>query len=152
MFSKISLIDMLVKFYLVITVIILIYCILKEREEFGCTKVTIKKQCDETKSVYFKNSIPNPTDTKTVLEYKLLKLLSLYEFSGVWKKCYIISTIICVFIKLITNVSNINLISLHLIVSAIIYFYHNFMIYHVFRHAKQIGTGIIIKLRDIDKK
>lgn len=152
MFSNISLTNISVKIYLVIIIIVFIYCILQEREELGCTKVTIKKQCDELNSVYYKDSIPKPTDTRTILEYKLLRLLSLYKFSNVWKKCFIISTILCIFIKLLTNVSNINIISLHLITIAILYFYHNFMIYHVFRYARQIGTGIIIKLRDIDKK
>lgn len=152
MFSSISLTNISVKFYLVITIIIFIYCILKEREELGCTKITIKKQCDELNSVYFKDSIPKSTDTRTMLEYKLLRLLSLYEFSSAWRKCYIISTILCIFIKLLTNVSNVNLISLHLITTAILYFYHNFMIYRVFKYAKQIGTSIIIKLRHFDKK
>jgi hypothetical protein len=141
-----------VQLYLVIILGIFVYCILKEREEFGCSGITVKKQCNELKSIFFKSTTPLNTDTKKQLINKLKEILRLHEKNAVWRRCFILATII-IFVFKITNseIKFESIITLHLIIIGIIYFYHNFMNFHVYRIANTIGNQIIDKIIFVNK-
>lgn len=138
---------MFIQLYLVIILTIFVYCILKEREEFGCSGLTVKKQCNELKSIFFKDTMPLNTDTKKQLINKLKEILRLHERNAVWRRCFILATIIIFLFKVTnTDIKFESLIMLHLIIVVIIYFYHNFMNFHVYRIADTIGNQIINKI------
>jgi len=125
-----------------------VYSILKEREEMGCRSFSIKKHCLEKNSLYFKDTYPLITDNKNILYNKLISLLSIHEKAGIWRKCLIIATIIIFFIKLyMKDISDQNIIVLHILIICILYFYHNFMNFHYYRIAKNISFDIIDKLK-----
>ncbi len=132
------------KIYFGMSIFILIYSILKEREEYGCSGFSIKKQCDELKSIYFNNTYPLPTDNKKTLIIKLKKLLSFHSNCAVWRKCFIIATVIIFIIRCInTEIKYESLISLHLTIIGILYFYHNYLDFHIYRVADDIGSKIL---------
>jgi hypothetical protein len=132
------------RLYTYIVIFIFIYSILKEREEYGCSQFSIEKQCDELKSIYFKNTYPLKTDNKEILINKLKNLLSMHSRYAVWRKCFIIATVIiflfkCIYVESIDE----TLISLHLIIIAIFYFYHNYINFHIHRISDMIGSKIL---------
>ncbi len=132
------------KIYFGIIMLIFIYSILKEREEFGCSKFSIKKQCDESKSIYFNNTYPLTTDNKKILIKKLKSLLSMHLKYAVWRKCFIITTVIIFITKCIDiEIKYEFLIGLHLIILGILYFYHNYLNFHIYRIASNIGSKIL---------
>lgn len=132
------------KIYFGIIMLIFIYSIFKEREEYGCSEFSIKKQCDELKSIYFTNTYPLTTDNKKTLIKKLKSLLSIHQKYAVWRKCFIIATVIIFMTKCINiEIKYEFLISLHLIILGILYFYHNYLNFHIYRIAYNIGSKIL---------
>ena len=133
------------RLYFGIIVIIFIYSLMKERNEFGCYGYFgIKKHCDELESVYLKDTRPFDTDTKEVLVSKVKSILSIHSKYAVWRKCFIIATTIIFFTKGLTpDIKPQTLIGLHMVTMSIIYFYHNFMNYHVYRVADNLGSVIL---------
>jgi hypothetical protein len=138
------------RLYILSIPLVLFYVISKEREEFGCNGLTIKKQCNETESVYLKGTKFNPTDTKKILYKKLKKLISFNDNVTFWRKSYIMSTIICIVIQnFIPDTKDHNLITLHITIFAILYFYLNFMFYHIHMPANIIGFELVDKLSNM---
>jgi hypothetical protein len=137
----------LTKFYIVCIILINIYCLLKEREILGCTRISIKRQCNELNSVFFKGTLPDKNDSRQMLESKLYKILSMHDSSAVWRRGFIISTVFAIFIRLFTEITSVNLIAIHIIMVAILYFYHHFMKFHVYDLGKKIGAQLILQLR-----
>ena len=135
--------------YLACSILALVYAILKERNELGCpVGFKVEKHCDDLKSIYMLNTLPKDNDSNRVLTKKLISLLSMHEKAAVWRKCFIISTGITILIKgLSPNIDDKILISLHLSIIAILYFYHNFMNFHVYRQARNVGIEIIKRLK-----
>ena len=135
--------------YFTIVLLIFIYSLLKERQEFGCSgSFKIKKHCNDMDSIYFKGTSPVKTDTKEILSQKMESVLSIYEKHAVWRKCFIMSTIIMFFVKgLNQDIKPQSLIGIHLIALFIIYFYHNFMNFHVNKTAKTVGLKILNQLK-----
>lgn len=133
------------KVYFSIIIIIFIYALFKERNEFGCSSnFSVKKHCNDLDSVYLKGTQPSNSDTKEVLIKKLKSILSIHLKYAVWRKCFIIATVIIFFTKGLTpDIKPQTLIGLHLITLSIIYFYHNFMNFHVYRLADKVGTSIL---------
>ena len=129
--------------------IIIFYAIMKEREESGCYRLSIERQCIDENSVYVKNTNALKEDDCNVLYKKIESILSYHEKGGVWKRCIIIASIITFFIYIIYNTNktinnNINQYAVFLLVIfAIIYFYHNYINYHHFRKLKQNGIEIL---------
>jgi hypothetical protein len=148
-FDNISFDGIIIKFYLIFAIVTTIYSVLKEREEFGCTKLSVKRQCNKLNSIYLRGTLPDVNDTRGQIEFKLLKLLSVHEISVVWRKSFILSTAICIFIKLFSDVKPNNLVALHIVIIAILYFYLHFMNFHIYKLIKQVGSRLIIGLRDI---
>lgn len=135
---------------------IILYAIIKEREESGCYRVSIGRQCIDEESVYLKNTSPEPTDTCKTLHEKMVSIMSYQEKAGVWKRCIIIATIITFFIYIVYNINNkLNTINhyavLLLIIFTLIYFYHNYLNYHHFRKLKKNGIQILQMLKQTCK-
>ena len=130
------------------SILALVYAILKERIELGCPKgFKLEKHCDDLKSIYMFDALPKKSDSKRVLTKKLISLLSMHEKAAVWRKCFIIGTVITVLTKgLSPDIDDKILIALHLSTVAILYFYHNFMNFHVYRQARNVGLDIIKRL------
>jgi membrane protein insertase Oxa1/YidC/SpoIIIJ len=144
---------------IIIIIIIFVYAIFKEREELGCFKFSIAKQCDDNNSVYLINTKMKKKDDKEILIKRLISILSYHEKGGVWKRCYILSflLIIIVFIvnKLYYSENNEEekkkekknyiyyWLTLLLLFFTIIYFFFNFINYHHFRNLKDNGIEII---------
>ena len=132
----------------IIFLIIIFYAIMKEREELGCYRLAIARQCIDEESVYIKNTKAKPGDTCKDLYERIESILSYQEKGGVWKRCIIIATIIIFFIYIVYNIhnkfNNINYyIVLLLVIFTLIYFYHNYINYHHFRKLKQNGVEIL---------
>jgi hypothetical protein len=53
---------------IIIIICIFLYAILKEREELGCYRFSIAKQCDDNNSVYVINTKMEDGDTKEILK------------------------------------------------------------------------------------
>jgi len=142
------------KVYFGLITIIFIYSLFKERNEFGCSSYfSIKKHCSDLDSVYFKGTYPTKTDTKQNLINKLKSILSIHLKYAVWRKCFIIATFIIILTKALRpEIESQTLIGLHIVSISIIYFYHNFMNYHVYRIADNIGTLLLNKIQQKQHK
>jgi hypothetical protein len=135
----------------IIFIALVIYAVLKERQELGCYRLSIDRQCIDENSIYLKNTKGYKTDSCQILYEKMESILSYHEKGGIWKRCLILATIITSFIYIVSN-SNINkkinnniyqYVIFLLVIFAIIYFYHNFLNYHHFRKLKQNGIEIL---------
>ena len=128
--------------------IILVYAVLKEREELGCYRISIGRQCIDEESVYVKNTKAEQGDSCKDLHERMGSILSYHEKAGVWKRCIIIATIITFFVYIVYNINknfnNINqYIVLLLVTFSLIYFYHNYINFHHFKRLKQNGIEIL---------
>jgi hypothetical protein len=141
--------DIFNKIYFGIIIIIFIYSLFKERKEFGCSSYfSISRHCNDLNSIYLKGTFPLKNDNTDTLIKKLKSILSIHLKYAIWRKCFIIATIITFFAKGLTpDIKPQTLISLHIVSMAIIYFYHNFMNFHVYRLADNIGTLILLELK-----
>ena len=114
----------------IIFVIIILYAIMKEREELGCYRVSVDRQCIDENSVYVKNTKAEPNDNCKDLDERMRSILSYQEKGAVWRRCIILATIIIIYIYIVYNANN-QIISINhymillLVIFAIIYFYHN---------------------------
>jgi hypothetical protein len=130
-----------------IFIIIFVYAVLKEREELGCYRLSIGRQCIDEESVYVKNTKAEQGDTCKDLYERMGSILSYHEKAGVWRRCIIMAIIITFFVYIVYNINknfNINQYIVLLLVSfSLIYFYHNFINYHHFRRLKQNGIEIL---------
>ena len=149
----ISIISMII--IIIIIVCIFLYAILKEREELGCYRISIAKQCDENNSIYLLNTKMENGDTKEILKKRLISIVSYHEKGGVWRRCYILSLslslslLLIIFIvnKICYKIDNIYYwIVLLLLFFAIHYFFFNYINYHHFRNLKENAIEIINKL------
>ena len=139
--------------YIIVAVLIGIYAVLKERSESGCVGMTIDKACcDEQNSVYIKGTQIESGDTIKQMLDKIDSILSVHEKAGVWKKCYILGTIMILIVVLSVQLSPYNrmdtwtIISLHLVFTGILYFYNNYNNYHIFRKLKINGNQLLEKI------
>jgi hypothetical protein len=133
---------------------ILYYTIAKERQELGCSKISIERQCNDENSVYLKDTKLSSTDTCRDMKQKLISILSYHEKGAVWRRCLIISFITVGYIYIVYNIDNslktpYHYIVLLLVIFCIMYFYHNYINYHHFRNLKKNGVEI---LEEISRK
>jgi hypothetical protein len=141
-------------FIILISVITIFYAIAKERQELGCYRTSIDRQCIDENSVYVKNTRTEENDTCEDMIERLNSIVSYHEKGGIWKRCIIIALIINIFIFVVSNIckkdKNIFYYNLTLIVIVwcIIYFYHNYINYHHFRLLKRNGIEIIDKIKN----
>ena len=128
-------------------VVIIFYAVMKEREELGCYRVSIGRQCIDEESVYVKNTKAEQGDTYEDLCERMESILSYHEKAGVWRRCMIMAIIITFFVYIVCSINskfNFNQwIVLILVIFALIYFYHNYINYHHFRKLKQNGVEIL---------
>lgn len=132
---------------LAILSLVVFYAITKEREELGCYRMSVGRQCVDEDSVYVKNTKMEDKDTCPDKMERLKSITSYHEKGGVWKRCVILSLISVFAVYLIYRMqSNFQLYSylfLFLINFTIIYFYHNYINYHHFRLLKRNAAEII---------
>ena len=141
--------------YILIFVIcfILYYAILKEREESGCYRVSINRQCDDDESVYVKNTKMEKNDNCQDLLNRLGSIMSYHEKGGIWKRCIIIASICVGVIHIIYNMNSkfdtiYHYAILLLLIFTLIYFYHNYINYHHFRRLKNNGIEILNQIKN----
>ena len=139
-------------FIIILLIGIIYYAIQKEREELGCYRISIGRQCIDEESVYVKNTKMNLNDNFDDLINRLISILSYHEKAGVWKRCLIISCIIVLFIYIIYNINKkldtiFHYIVLLLLIFTLIYFYHNYINYHHFRRLKNNGNEIMNEIK-----
>jgi hypothetical protein len=133
--------------------IIIVYAIMKEREELGCYRFSIGRQCIDEESVYIKNTKAEPGDTCNVLYERMESIMSYNEKSVVWRRCIIIATIIAIFIYIVYSINyKLDKIThygvLFLLIFALLYFYHNYIHYHHFRLLKKNGIENLKLIRE----
>jgi len=135
---------------MVIMSLVVFYAITKEREELGCYRMSVGRQCVDEDSVYVKNTKMEETDTCRDKMERLKSISSYHEKGGVWKRCVILSLVSVFAVYLIYRMqSNFQLYSylfLFVINFTIIYFYHNYVNYHHFRLLKRNALEIIDSL------
>jgi hypothetical protein len=129
---------------------IVFYAIAKEREELGCYRASVGRQCDDEDSIYVKNTKMEEKDTCRDKMDRLKSITSYHEKGGVWKRCIILSLISVFAVYLIhrlqPNFQLYSYIFLFFINFMIIYFYHNYVNYHHFRLLKRNAIEIIDSL------
>ncbi len=132
---------------MVILALVVFYAITKEREELGCYRVSVGRQCVDEDSVYVKNTKMEDTDTCPDKMERLKSIVSYHEKGGVWKRCVILSliTVFAVYLtyRLQSNFQLYSFLFIFLINFTIIYFYHNYINYHHFRLLKRNAIEII---------
>jgi hypothetical protein len=145
--------DVIITSIFIICIVILVYAILKERQESGCSGFGIQRQCIEEESVHIKGTKMQPNDNIYDLCDRLKSITSYHKKGAVWRKCYILAIIMILFTYAVdysygvNNVSYIKYVILLIIYTAIIYFYHNFINYHNFRILKKNAQEIINKIK-----
>lgn len=135
---------------MVIISFIVFYAITKEREELGCYRMSVGRQCIDEDSVYVKNTKMEDTDTCRDKMDRLKSISSYHEKGGVWKRCVILSLIsvfaVYIIYRMQSNFQLYSYVFLFLINFTIIYFYHNYVNYHHFRLLKKNALEIIDSL------
>ena len=132
----------------IIFLVVIYYAIMKEREELGCYRLSVGRQCIDEESVYVKNTKAESEDTCKDLYERMVSIMSYHEKAGVWRRCLIIALIIIFFVYIVYNINKkfntiYEYIVLLLIIFTIMYFYHNYLNYHHFRRLKQNGIDIL---------
>lgn len=140
---------------IIIFIIILLYAILKEREELGCYRISIKQQCNDNNSVFLINTKMEASDNIDILYKKMISILSYHEKSGVWRRCYIMASLLLTILYIVNNTTDNKTIfywlNLLLLYFTILYFFFNYLNYHHFRNLKNNGVEIIEKIKDYKK-
>lgn len=123
------------------------YALSKERQELGCSgHGTTRRQCRDEDSVYVRGTAPSPGDTGREARSKLVSILSYHEKGGVWKRCFILATVLaylCYLIRRATTSPGWAIATTHLVFLSVLYFYWNFLNYHHFRVLKRHGVALI---------
>lgn len=125
-----------------------VYAVLKEREELGCYRISIARQCDDANSVYVRGTKMEAGDSAKTLRARMASILSYHEKAGVWRRCLILATALVLVVALLGSWCNATgkWIALHIVITCIIYFYFNYLNYHHFRNLKNNGLEILEKL------
>lgn len=133
-----------------VIILVVFYAIAKEREELGCYRVSVGRQCVDEDSVYVKNTKMEETDTCRDKMERLKSISNYHEKGAVWRRCVLLSLITVIAVYLIYRLqSSFQLYSylfLFLINFTIMYFYHNYINYHHFRLLKRNAIEIIDSL------
>jgi len=123
------------------------YALLKERQELGCRGAGVRdRQCRDEHSVYVRGTAPAPGDTRDDARTKLASVLSYHEKGGVWKRCFLLATVLAYLAYLIQRATAAagpgwTVALQHLVFLAVLYFYWNFINYHHFRLLKAHGLA-----------
>lgn len=138
--------------FIVISIVIY-YAIAKEREELGCYRVSVGRQCIDDESVYVKNTRMERDDTCKDLVDRMTSIISYHEKGGVWRRCLILSLISTIFVFIVSQISKdckniFYYLSIVIVNFCIIYFYHNYVNYHHFRLLKRNGTEILNEFKN----
>ena len=139
-----------------IVIFILYYAIAKEREELGCFRLSIEKQCDENNSVHLKGTKMEKNDTCEDVLLKMKSILSYHEKGAIWRRCVLMSFVSVMGLYVLNKSSN-NSHSIYTYVQflilnfTIIYFYHHYIEYHHFRKLKQNGEEMLQYLEKLCK-
>jgi len=128
----------------------IVYAAMKEREDLTCDKL----QCDYDESVYVRGTKSHTDDNCDTLLNKLTSILSYHEKGRVWRRCLILS-VICIFCIYIVCTGNIGELGVTprqywmvgILLFAVIYLYHNFLNFHIFRTLKSNGKRIVERIR-----
>jgi len=133
---------------IIIIICIFLYAILKEREELGCYRISIAKQCDDNNSVYLLNTKMENGDTKEILKKRLISIVSYHEKAGVWRRCYILSLALLFIILIVDKIAHKRNNIYYWIVLLLLfftahYFFFNYINYHHFRNLKENAIEII---------
>ena len=131
--------------------LVIFYAIVKERQELGCYRVSVDRQCDDDESVYLKNTKMSPGDTHAEKIERLRSIVSYHEKGGVWKRCVLMAMISVLAVYVIYRVQPVfkfhSYILLLLVNFTILYFYHNYINYHHFRRLKNNANEILDTLK-----
>ena len=132
---------------ILLLMVVVFYAVAKEREELGCYRFSIGRQCDDDESVYLKNTKMHPEDTHADKIARLKSITSYHEKAGVWKRCVLLS-LVYVFalypIYCLQPVWNVYSFLLMFLVSfTVMYFYHNYLNYHHFRRLKNNAAELL---------
>lgn len=147
-------------FYIIIFILVglaIYYAIAKEREELGCYRMSIGRQCVDDESVYVKNTRMEKDDTCDDLINRMTSIISYHEKGGVWRRCLILSLVSSIFIFIVSQIYKENkddekiifyYLSIIVVNFCIIYFYHNYINYHHFRLLKRNGKEILKEFKN----
>jgi len=129
------------------------YSIAKERHELGCYRVLIGRQCKDENSIYVKNTKMNNADSCGDLISRMKSIISYHEKGGVWRRCFVISVMIVIFVHIVNMNSKFkntyHYVVILLLTFTLLYFYHNYLNYHHFRNLKQNGVEILEKMQQM---
>lgn len=125
------------------------YALGKERQELGCSGFGVqRRQCRDEHSVYVRGTSPDIRDDAAETRRKLVSVLSYHEKGGVWKRCFLLATVLA-YVSLVMRRATKGagvvwwLAAQHLVFFAIMYFYWNFINYHHFRLLKRHGVALV---------
>lgn len=124
------------------------YALLKERQELGCRGWSAsQRQCVDEDSVYVRGTAPEGDD-RPAAKAKLASILSYHEKGGVWKRCFLLATVLAYLAHATARATACagpgwTLAIHHLLFFAILYFFFNYLNYHHFRVLKHHGTELL---------
>ena len=123
------------------------YALLKERQELGCRGAAVAgRQCADEDSVYVRGTAPHQADDRAAARDKLVSVLSYHEKGGVWKRCFLLATVLAYLALAVQRATRgaeagWTIALQHLVFFAVMYFYWNFINYHHFRLLKRHGLA-----------
>lgn len=127
-----------------------LYALVKERAELGCRGLGVAgdggRACIDERSVYVDGTAPEPGDTPRVARAKLISVLSYHEKGGVWKRCFLLATVLAYVAYLAQRAACSAAWTpalQHLLFFTVLYFYWNFLNYHHFRVLKRHGMALL---------
>ena len=131
----------------------IVYAIAKEREELGCNRISVGRQCVDEESVYLKGTKMSPGDTYQDKLDRLQSIVSYHEKGGVWKRCLVMALVAVLAVHVVYTLQPVFKLQsytvLILVHFFILYFYHNYVNYHHFRRLKHNASEILDSMRKV---
>lgn len=122
------------------------YALTKERQESGCAGWSAsRRQCADEKSVYVRGTAPRRGDSAATIKRKLVSVLSYHEKGGVWKRCFLLATVLAYLASVVARASTPGwtFALTHLVFFCAMYFWFNYLNYHHFRKLKHHGIALL---------
>ena len=131
----------------------IMYSIAKEREELGCNRISLGRQCVDEESVYLKGTRMSPYDTNQAKLDRLQSIVSYHEKGAVWRRCLVMALVAVLAVHIVYTLQpafKMQSYTVLLLVNfVILYFYHNYVNFHHFRLLKNNACEILDSLRKV---
>ncbi len=135
--------------YFIVISFLVIDSIYQIYKVMGCDTKTL--ECDDKESYFVRGTKYNKDDTLNDMVKKLKKITSYNENMGMWRIALVMASLIFLVVymflnKNIQHCNGLTLVSIHLVIWTLLWFYFNFIDFHHFKHLKENGEELILNL------